>query len=258
MILMLAASQLAKAQKMTATFDDGTKIDYELVEKELSQMHHWAVELPTRLDVGYRLLAVYYYSPEKFRASAFIGFGTYGADGIYYLNSWSKQKPLNLPLKSSYTGANTTTTYYARIPDARRTFYMGPHLAINQNKWKTDRDSIQGTSIGLGWALTRGRHAKWIIQGRKRPISVRGTSFNSLIFDLNYFAGLRNISTASQSYTPQPVGDISTPFGVKLYYEGRTSFVMHREFGIHYSVGYSLSANKKAEPIAGFGFYFGF
>ena len=227
---------------MTAEFDDGTKIDFKVLQSDLNEMHQWAIETG-KMTSHFRYIAAYYHSPDQYFVSINYGDG-FGIEGVYYLKQDEKPTKLGISLKSEYTGANTVTRYVVNIPDAKRKFYVGPHIGYSH----IDNNNLKAEEIAVGGALVRGRHNKTLMQTKKgKLITKRGTSFNTLYADVLLYP----------SRTVKDSNSNGSLLGFQLYYGGRTSFWGTREWGFNYALG-GGSSPKGFFPVLGFGIYAGF
>ena len=227
----------------TAVFEDGTKIDFKLLQTDLSEMHEWAIET-ARLNSYIRYIGVYHYVPDKYYACLNLGLEGIGAEVVYYLRTEEKPTNLSVPLKQEYSGNNTITKYMIKIPDAKRKIYLGAHVGYAHIFSK----DLESEEITLGGALVRGRHVKTLIQMKKgKLVTKRGTSFNTLYADLLVYPGRKVLKKTEQ-------GSI---IGFQIYYGGHTSFWGGREWGLQYYIG-GGSCPTGFFPVIGLWLYAGF
>lgn len=240
------------AQRQTATFDDGTKVDYEILTNKYKDSHHFSIYLG-----GNTLSTIYsYYLGASYRSDKFLintnvnpfGYDTpksFNVNGVLFLKEFEKEKDSRLRVKSEYTGSNTKTVYYIKSKMIKST-YIGPHLGYSAGfKLASDDDSTFFTQneIAIGVAIVFGRHTKYVVIDKgNSPTKFMGTGQFATYLDLLYFTPSHNNSS----------------IGGRLYFNAKNSFVGTRDFGFAYGLGVGTDPFSEIYPIFAFGFYGGF
>ncbi len=252
-LFAMAAPFFSFAQHYTSTFEDGVKIDYDIISDKFNDskrinvfFHEWsgnAEEIGMGLGASYHL-------PDKFFAEATYGFypaSSISFDGIYFLKSWDKMKKTSMSVKSEYVGNNTIKKYIIKYEIPRRC-HIGPHVGYETISFRSTAEMTGASQIYIGFGFFRGRFLNMVI-GDKKPIKRRGTS---------QFGAYADLVIASVNYSSDYTGTKAGGTGFRAYIQGKTSFVGSRDWGLVYKFGLGMGGITPFYEIIDLGLYAGF
>lgn len=295
----LAASTMS-AQKskgaFTAKFEDGTVIDYELLQNrpdELFRRHISVLSMANDLAITNEI-SFSEIRPGRFQYKAGVyaglisGFGGVTASGTWYLGSAEKPIQQSVTVRS-ISGGNTTTKYVVKV-DATKGKYWGIHgeLAFHTVNYKNlpvgydfgggsysvNKVSYGVVAAGFGYNSFRGAqvNVKESMGGY-----IGGTRLFTAVADLAFYPGLNVDATASDSIAglhKLEGKDISEgTIGFRMYVQSQTTFVYHKKkepngcLGIMWRLGALKSAytskkytlgNIPVTPVFGLGLMYTF
>jgi len=253
--VFLCVNLLTFSQTLTAKFDDGTEINYDVLKdkfndsKPLNLM--WEGLSMNNLDGQSYIFGASYYSADKFYTSAHLGLlggFSFLVDGIYFISSWDKEKTLKFSVKEEYVGANTIKKYVVSH-QLEKHYLWGPHIGYGFANITTDTYKNSG-EIEVGVSIFRGKFLNVLIQNEKRKaVKKRGTTQFALYADfVHYFI----------DYNADVTGKTIPKSGIRVHLRGKTGFWGTRDFGACYSLGFGTGGTVKVYPVMGLGIYGGF
>ncbi|MGB1075030.1 MAG: hypothetical protein ACPGYK_02500 [Flavobacteriales bacterium] len=268
-------------QRQSAAFEDGTKIEYEVLTDRPEHMSRLGIfwgAFTTDLVEG---LQIQFAIPGKGLVSLqtnVLGAALYGdapdslytqneppaarsfrLRGVYFIKTNDKPKTLGLTLKSESTGYNEQTVYQLEY-EVPRTYAWGVHGGIGYRNTDLLASSPYGltyTELAMGVALTRSRNiALMTSTGKGKPRKYKGSSQMLLYADALLFFGIEaphlenQIQMDLDNFQPSEAG-------FEMGWQGRTSFWGKRDWGFYAQAGF-LVAPARSTPTFGFGIYAGF
>jgi hypothetical protein len=260
-LFFVVMTVIAYSQQYTANFDDGTKVDYDVISDKFTDCKpfniRWGgIEYGLDESHGYQLGASYFMKDKFYSQIHFNllnGFGLL-AEGVYFLKSWNKEKTLNFPVKEEYAGYNTIKKYLVKHT-LQRQYYLGPHIGYAYNNIVKDGYKYSG-DISLGAALYRGKFIKVTIQDavRTKPTKMRGTTQFGLYTDFVYYMITTDSTSSNTSINTTKHSNI----GFRMFISGKGSLWGKRDFGLFYLLGAGTGGTESLYPMLGFGIYGGF
>ncbi len=264
LLLAVAAPFFSFAQHFTSTFEDGKKIDYDIISDKFNDSKPLNILFGgflTHLDANGEDfdLGASYYSKDKFFALSRLGIGaadnnsftltSISLEGIYFLRSWDKSKEIKFPVKSEYAGNNTIKKYMVKH-DLQKRLHWGPHIGFSfpTHFVASDYYNYSG-EINFGAGFFRGKFLSVVITDDQKPIKMRGTGQFAAYADIVYYM---------YSYNSNYTGTKYSPLGFKMYINGKGSLWGKRDFGFTYTLGAGTGGVYSFYPIIGFGVYGGF
>lgn len=236
-----------KSQTQTAVFEDGTKIDYEILEKD--------GDLRRRMIMGLgfiqygdviNLLSIDYFEPGKFWVEAKTGLAFAEVNGLVFLNSSEREKVKSIPLRSTYVGANTTLVHVIKNPLNLKK-YFGIHAGYaykDYNSYQFGGGSHGAfNELALGVGMYKVLHTRYRVQAEKKPQKKLGENSLGIFADALFYVGSSGIpSDAESNYET---------LGYRIYLEGKNT-------GVTYKLGVMKGPQKDVFiPMFGFGFCWG-
>ena len=279
--IALSLPHFAQAQQGSATFDDGTVIEYEILSDRPEDGSAVGIYWGTMASNVMEGLQVTYRATDDLTLSLqtnVMGAVMYGNDddslfvdnkkpaarsfrvrGSYTLKTKEKPKKMGLSLKSESTGYNEVTVYQLQY-DVPRVYT----LAVRGGFGYRNTDLIglapygityNELSVGLSWSRSR-NIALMTLGGKGKPRKYRGSSQMSLYGDALVFMGT---TSPRIEYLESFNSDNATvsPVGFEIGWQGRTSFWGKRDWGFFGQAGYLVTPNHST-PTFGFGIYAGF
>ena len=245
------------SQKNTATFSDGTSIDYEVLDKNPDNMHKFSIYTLNGINLSY-------IKPNSFYASVKYGFWRIGGEGTIFLSTSETEKAKKHVIKSENTGYRTVTNYVIKPMVTVKT-YVGIHTGYYyldySNRWTgLNTNYMKANEVFLGLGITRARFTKLMVNYGDKPRMLKGTLQVNFYADAIYFAGRSIIPYDSEDITT--LDDISTSMGFRVYMDGKASFSRRSDIGVTWKLGYQSGPYKTEarvlDLLLGFGFYVGF
>ena len=256
-IAILLINTAIFAQKYIASFEGGLEIPYTVLDATTRTMNRMNIALTGRYDMATTALTVDYYAPDLMYWRAGIGYGSFGGEAIYFLNTGTKTLSQPITLASASGGANTVIKYVAKV-DVQKIQNYGVHGGYYF-------DGLSGLhQIFVGGSLFRTRQLRVQIpkQTRRgtRQMLRRGKAQSTLNADLminNHLVGSGDDASSSS---------LGTAIGFRLLLEGMAGFMGKRDFGLVYNLGFSYYPSYGAMsdwtpagvvPNIGLGFFVG-
>lgn len=244
------------AQHYTATFEDGKKIDYDIISdkfKDSKPLNILFGETLLSYGIFFEGLGASYHVPDKFVAEASFGLlptGAIHAEGIYFLKSWDSPKNMKFSVKSEYVGNNTIKKYIVKYELQRRA-HIGPHIGFSTTNHGGGGTNAQSSSeLSVGFGFFRGRFLNILLSGEdQKPVKMRGTS---------QFGAYADIVIYMLNYASDYTGDKLSSTGIRMYIKGKGSLWGKRDFGFTYMLGFGSYGTQAYYPVLGFGVYGGF
>lgn len=257
-LLCMLTSAAGYGQQNTAKFNDGTVIDYEIVEKNPDKVSQYNISFLNGFNLNY-------FKPNKYSVTANYAIWKYGVEGIVYFSSFEKEKAKNIAIKSEHTGYRTVTNYMIKPVLPVKTS-IGIHLGYNYCDYTSEyslNNNILKTHLAYaGIAITRVKLRKILVNYGSQPQLFRRSSQINLFADVLYFGG--------RKYFPDPededgvvynnVDEFSRQIGFRVYFEGKSSLSQKKDFGFAWKLGYKSGPYKNNifPMIASVGLYYGF
>lgn len=249
-------------QVYTATFDDGSKIDYVMISNQAKDENKITIDLPImgilRGNYFISSLSLGDYKPGKYFIEGYLGFGAENSglalegDILYFLNTTTKPKNMKLDLSTSYDPEKHAVVYKVVTEEIPKEINFGIHggIALEPFPNKTTVDQYGDASpqtyttapmIAAGIGFFKARHAQWYVPASNSKI-LQGTINTGIYLDVLYV----------------PTSKIQENIGTRLYLSGKASFVKHHEWGLYYQVGLIFIGDNTDPLMAGFGPYITF
>ena len=269
------------AQTEIATFEDGTKIEYEFLSdrpEDISPLNiYWgffaanvieglrvqynvsndaSVSLQTNVFGGsmYGNTADSLFTEDKHPAAR-----SFRLRGTYVFSKSEKTKRMGLTLKSESTGYNEVTAYQLQH-DVPRSLAWAVRAGLGYRNTDLLMFAPYGltyTEAALGISRVRTRNiALMTTNGKGKPRKYRGSSQMTLFADALFFLGTE---APRAEVAEQIEADSVSPrnAGVEIGWEGRTTFWGKRDWGFFGSAGYIITPAHRTMSY-GFGLYMGF
>jgi len=215
------------AQKKTATFKDGTKIDYEILKNHTDQMTPFTMDIYFEYPYN-NFINLSYFIPKVCYLEANTNGSGGGIGGLLFFYSYEKTKTKKMPIASSvdYRGG----TVFVVKDDLIKKTYIGGHVEYNFIS-KNNFISSQTHEIALGLGLFSGKFVRLISdENRKRKLKTTLSIYSDLL-----------IYSDSSAVTP--------PLGYRVVGQTRT---MGSKLGLTLKLG--ALYYDKVYPIIGAGF----
>jgi hypothetical protein len=263
--LILLFSKI-NAQRSSAKYDDGTEINYELLETQADKTHRLRIVFGTEYtSLSLLELRGNYLLPGKFNISSYLGYSAiddapfvFGISGTYFLRSTEKKLEESIRLRSvsEYMGHNSTTIKnYTTSIDYKAGNYFGIHGGFEKNERGNNPLAI---SLIAGAGFYHVKHYKFFVEGEGslKSRTQRRTRTIGAYADVIAFTGIDPSTVPKDPSDPTKMVDYS-PIGAQVYIEGTRCGQVKRDFGIHYRIGGGIGA---VGPFAilGLGLYAGF
>jgi len=253
------------AQQKTAVFENGDEINYEIIQNEPKGMNKLTMSLGAKFDGESASFAtLQYFRPDKFFLQSNIGVKHYEIGGLYFFNSTTIDKPINLTLRN-VVGSGVTTRMQVK-ETIKKQIDFGIHVGYTYKEVKSDgfaEGSFVGLStheIAIGFGRLKSRYFSWLPEGNTKP--TRGTVQTGIYADLLLYPTVKEGDLYSVTFdsngNPIPAKDLVSKFGGRLYLDGRSSFVGTGDWGFIYRLGVGYGLAKQTYLIIGYGIYWGF
>lgn len=243
------------AQFRTYTFEDGTKIDVEIVSIDPDKAFRTSIYAGAfGLEVGNNL-GISHYQPKKYFVSARLGILGGGVDGSFLFSNKLKRTKIkgSVRLSPDVKEDGLLRKYVLEIPIKKRRSY-GVHVGWGYH----NHDYFNAHNIAAGFTMLTAKQTYWRIPSLKNKRKA-GSLVSRLNADVVFYVGRKlAASTINQSIEAESINDITRPVGARLYYDGWASaWGGSGKFTIHYMAGLALYSRKDALPII-FGFGLGY
>lgn len=253
-MLLATASVSGWAQRYTASFEDGVKVDYEIISDKFEKCKPVNILfggfICNSAEASGKGLGISYYQPDKFFASARVGFLAgfgYFVEGTYFIQSWDKIKKTSFSVKSEYVGNNTVKKYVIKY-DIPKQKHWGPHIGYESiNPFYTE-DVKGGGMLTIGLGYLQGRFLNVMIAGDKKPVKMRGTG---------HMGAYADVAIYMVSYSDLYTGTKYSNVGFRTYITGKASVWGSRDWGVTYALGVGTGGVSSVYPVAGLGLYAG-
>jgi hypothetical protein len=251
-------AQIGPSQNQTATFEDGTKIVYNVVENVGDN------QLPNTIagfnmtddrSIGCYSLMYARLNPERFYAYGEMGlipgagFGGITVGGTYFLAASEKNYELPISIRSVSSGS-TQTKYVIKTP-AVKNRHFGVNVEVGFRKYgvglqqvNVGSNSYTLTSLSSGFVAIGGGY----LTTKNATVKVDGSSFmgGSHLFHLTADALL--FPGGSFEYSTSDSASAATPLTIKDVKNGGVGFRVMLQSQT------SFKYNKKSAPTSNFGF----
>ncbi len=219
--LAVLCGSISMAQVKSVSFNDGSQMEYEVLERTTDNARTGAV----RIGIGTMGLNYQYVNPQKFEANAGVSLDGFYGSALIGLGGKDKEIDYTLTLKSVASGANSTTHYVVKGERIMKTSFVGLHVGFKKYFelfWPNLGVSVSG---GLGHFMTQ--HVKYFVKektsGKSSKMNItrrRGIYGDVLLFPA--------YSTTTFPYDPVTGTSVETvtkskQFGAMINWEG-TSF----------------------------------
>lgn len=149
-------------EAFTASFEDGSNIDYTLSNRNPDKIARLTVWIPSNFNfsvtsspngpsaplglVNWDLIGASWYQPDIFYLETNIGFTPvdFDVNGMIFFKEWSKVGQMKVVLKSTASG-NVRTNYVSKV-DMPAKAYLGVHLGFGIRNWGNVTNSSNVTS----------------------------------------------------------------------------------------------------------------
>ncbi len=260
MINLNVNAQKAKPEEQIATFEDGTKITYSVLDNVGDDQLRNTIAAFNQTDdrnIGCMSLMYGRLNPDRFYAHGELGFmlgagfGGINVGGTYFLGASEKNYELPMSIRSSSNG-QTETRYVIKSPAVKnRHFGVNVEAGYKRYAVMDNNVSVEGRSyaltsfssgeIALGFGYLATKQALFKVDGKSY---MGGSHLFHLTADVLFFPGAKFAYTTSDSASaavPLVGGDITNgKIGFRLLLQGQTA----------------LKFNKKSNPTSNFGFYY--
>ena len=269
------------SQTQIATFEDGTKIEYEFLSdrpEDISSLNvYWgffdgnvieglriqynsgdngSVSLQTNVFGGsmYGNTADSLFTEGKLPAAR-----SFRVRGSYVFSKSEKTKSMGLTLKSESTGYNEVTAYQLQhdVPRSLAWAVRGGFGYRNTDLLMFAPYGLTYTETSLGLSRVRTRNiALMTTNGKGKSRKYRGSSQMTLFADALFFLGTE---APRAEVAAQMTEDNFSPrnAGIEIGWEGRTTFWGKRDWGFFGAAGYLITPAHQTMTY-GFGIYMGF
>jgi hypothetical protein len=252
-------AQVKSSPDQIATFEDGTKISYKVLENAGDDQFRNTIagfNLADNRSLGNYSLMYARFEPKKFYAHAELGFGIgTGFSGImiggtYFLGANYKEYMLPMSIRTESNGS-TSTKYVIKTPSVKNR-HFGVDAQIGYKKYDVSLEQISANNhnytltslsnmeiaVGLGYLTTK--HAVVKVDGEK---FIGGNKLFHLTADVLFFPGTKFEYTANDSVSATVAlkadDFMGGAVGFRLQAQGQTSFKF----------------TKKEYPGSSFGFF---
>ena len=250
----------AYSQRETANFDDGTSMDYEILDTNPDMIN--------KINIFYlKGLGVDYYMPKLGVISGKYFPRRYGVEGMIFFHSKEKKKEENLILKS--VGGYFTTHYYVKksLPSRISWGLHSGYYKLDYSKSKFIIKEEIGTSdfkaneLFIGIGRQKISYHSFIRHDGDRSRMNISSSEKRFCLDLIYFqdrngGGVNELDSTKRNY------------GFRIYSERKGNFLNKVDLGLKYRYGLQIGPNQLITNdlfdlvfdavILEFGIYFGF
>ena len=255
-ILVLVVNN-AWAQVETVTFDDGTKIPVEIVDKGPDGGRNTALYFGGLGIGGIKLVGFDYYKPTKYFFSAMAGPNNYMVDGNYFFANFTKDITLSQSVEG---GPNSGIKYVLRFPAKKRSS-LGAHLCLNHlNQINNPEASfnwgwfkLTEVNPGISWLSAKNSKLKMsetnIRQGSSyKRINLDAIFYSSRSIDIESYTRVSYKFTDTGSHTivtTKSVDDVLNKIGYRFYIDGKATDWGKGRFSYKYTIGVQSSPLKE-------------
>jgi hypothetical protein len=239
-LLYLIISTLAFSQKKTAEFKNGSKFEYEFIDKNPDNMSRINISWLNGLNFNY-------FQPRRYILNANVHFWKAGVDGLIFIASHEKEKTRSFVIKSE--GSRYDMTKYVIKEDIPRITSLGFHTGyyrLYNYLWTANANEA---FAGLGISVAQ--RCKYIVNYGNRPIKKNNNFRISLYADALFFWDGTVVDAAKNP-------DVKiAKIGYRVYLETKESLGTDYEWGYLWKLGFQEGpvAGSNTELI-GFGLYF--
>ena len=277
---ILVQAQTVAEKEYTATFEDGTKINYSVVSLSGDDLFKNCIAYyGMARDNG--LVSDFYYSrfeKDKYYASATLGFNLiqrsiadFDVDGIYFLSNSTKNYKLPLGVKTTYSGS--VETHYNIKTEAEKGRHFGVHAEIGYKKFGNDGvykdytnpenhilynvNSLTSGVIGIGAGYVSTKYGLIHIKsddaygggGRLFMATADLLVFPAQKVSYSYYDTTTQTNTVPVKGNDVPAGSVvQGKIGFRIMAQGQTTFQYHKhgklpnaEFGFTWRLGFMKS-----------------
>lgn len=251
-LCLLSASVYMQAQMQTATFDDGTKVNFEVIENNPDKIKPGVMRIAFgTLGINYQ-----YLKPKQMEINGGLGFdASVNGSILYALVPYEKQKKGTLSLKSQYIGANTVKVYVIKDVGYTQYNFFGVHGGVKYTVPFIYQYGYLQTAIGVGHFKTK--RLVYFVEdkatGKNSRISYTkrsGVYADFLFFPVYNEKSRSSSSSSSAKATPSQIG-------AQIYFDGSVlrGTRKDKEFGLSWQFGVGFGLNTIL-PIFGIGMAF--
>ena len=274
--LVLTAGTSAHAQTRTAVFEDGSKLDYNVLSESPEDLKpmwlHWGTFsegalygaqvdkwIPGKARIQFTTSLIGANSSMSDDNSEFVD-GTSPAGrswrlrGHVFLSSWTKTKTKRLSLQSKSTGYNEVTRYTVEM-DVPRNSYLAFHGGVSYQNLAAV-ESVSYGELALGVSLVRARHIDFEVydEGKAGAVRQRGGSFMELYADALIFNNPAPFLLSTQEYFEED-GLEARPVGMEIAWKGVATATGKGGFGLWLKAGMMVGPYRTTGVFGG-GFSF--
>lgn len=260
LIGIIANAQKSDPPNQTATFEDGTKISYSVLDNfGDGQNRNTIAGFNLTDDRGFGCFSLMYarYNPDRFYVHGELGyllgagFGGVNFGGTYFLGSSESNYTLPISIKSRTSG-NIETKYVIKI-DAIKNRHFGIDIDAAYKKYAVVNDRIEigerryeitsfsSSELALGFGYISSKQALIKVENKSY---VGGSHLLHLTADVLFYPGSKFEYTASDSISS------TVPLEAKDFTFGKIGF----RFMIQGQTAFKF--NKKTLPTKNFGFFY--
>jgi|GEM_PF-2702061 len=239
----------------TATFDDGTKINYEILKNSFSDMKKFRINLCPFYTQGPRVEFNYFHL-DKFMANLTVGVPIasselVGIDGTYFLFSSSKKKMYKMSLKSVHTGYKSYNVYTVQTEMEKKKYF-----GIHGGYYYTSGYRFDGHAVFAGLGFVSGRYIDIMVHNddpnvKKRKKRSKAAIYSTIYADVIYFPINTVKLTDNEISNGYKSSDIYNTIAFRSYFSEYFS-----AFNLRLGFQYGPSKERKIHPYLGFGFSF--
>ena len=276
-VALMAGCLWGTAQNQTAVFEDGRKMDYNLLSEDCEDMKplwlHWGAlgegsiygaQIDTwipgkaRIQLTTSILGTNVLQGDR-EDSVYVdgirpGGRPWRLRGHVFLKSWTKSKTKRISLKSESTGYKEVTSYTMEM-EMPRTSYLSFHGGIGYQNLAATED-INWREIALGVSLVRARHLDFEVydEGKTGALRRRGGSFMELYADALIFTGADPYTVSLlEEYAAE--GREPRSLGMEVAWKGMATGSSKGGFGLWVKSGVMVGPYR-IHPLFGAGFSF--
>ena len=266
-ILILAAATLAAhhsfAQRVTAEFEDGTTMEYEILSSSPDNLAPITLSFGSTQGNVRDGMKVDYFNEDlgifQLRLPSLLTLvdnsvsPSLRASGLFFLNSSSKTTMKPITLMSTQSG-DVVTKYRTETPiDRKSRFGVHGGLGYRDTRYSpfgTD-ELVTYAELMAGVGMFRSQHISIMREVNGAAYRAQGTASMQLTADAVLFLGTERADATDAS----PIE--SESLGFEVAWVGRSSFWGKRDWGIWLTAGYGVGP-VGSYPVLGGGLFFGY